>query len=77
MIFLGSRTWPGSAAVLAGVGGEQEIPTERLTYFEEERGVVLVEAGQLELAGVGVKREAAVVDGADELYLWVKSVDDF
>ena len=48
-----------------------------MTSFEEDRAVVLVEAGQSQLAGVGVEWELTVVDGTDEFYLRVKDVDDF
>ena len=50
---------------------------KKLTSFEEDRAVVLVEAGQSQLAGVGVEWKLTVVDGTDEFYLRVKDVDDF
>ena len=48
-----------------------------MTSFEEDRAVVLVEAGQSQLAGVGVEWKLTVVDGTDEFYLRVEVVDNF
>ena len=52
-------------------------PVLGLSCLEDDGGVVLVEAGQPQSAGVGVEGKPAVVDGTDELYLRVEDVDDF
>ena len=81
MIFLGLRTWPGTAELWSGTKhntiSQQVSAVLGPSCHEDDGCVVLVKAGQPQSAGVRVKRKPAVVDGTDELYLRVEDVDNF